>query len=89
MTSSPSLVPRVDVQRPAGPLDPKAEDSQQRHKTPAPDNSNMKPDTARANDKMSSVASKYMAMLDGSMDEEITGPLELSKRGIHIPTRTR
>ena len=87
--SSPSLVPRDNAERSAGSQDPKVEDFQERHNAPALGSGNIKPQDPNANYTMNASTSKYTVMLDASTDDEVTAPLELSKRGIHIPTRTR
>ena len=86
--SSPSLVPKVDAEDVNAPHLPKIEDFQQRYNISAPSSSTGKVHKMNVTNT-NITASKYAAMLDASTDDEVTAPLELSKRGIHIPTRTR
>ena len=86
--SSPSLVPKVDSEGNTVPQHSKIEDFKDRHHTSARSSSTGKTPNLNVTN-MSTTVSKYAAMLDASTDDEVTAPLELSKRGIHIPTRTR
>lgn len=86
--SSPSLVPRVDGEGVTVPQDPKIEDIQKRYNMSAPNTSTGTTKNLNVT-SMDLTVSKYVAMVDASTDDEVSAPLELSKRGIHIPTRTR
>lgn len=86
--SSPSTASKANAEDVTLSQSSKIEDFQERYNISTPSNSTGKTHNMNVTN-MSTTVSKYAAVLDASTDDEVTAPLELSKRGIHIPTRTR
>ena len=88
--SAPSLLPKNNVVGPVTlPHEIGGDDFQERHDIPNPDDAALQTHETNKQSSMSAKTSTFANMIDTSTDDELTSPPDLSKRGIHIPTRTR